>query len=159
MDILMSETCWAHNKWNKITSDIKLVFHSSKICALIWLIAKTILRGTVSKTSKFAAFLLEERRVLPAGIQCNVYCNIFYFSKLVYNLLEFPPTHKLIKLLPININEFPPPTQTHTHTHTPFLYQQFLAGFTTIKLWSKIFVSGKRSKLAGIKIKTNCHFN
>ena len=29
MDILMSETCWAHNKWNKISSDIKLVFHSS----------------------------------------------------------------------------------------------------------------------------------
>ena len=31
MDILMSETCWAHKKWNKITSDIKLVFHSSSI--------------------------------------------------------------------------------------------------------------------------------
>ena len=31
MDILMSETCWAHNKWNKIARDIKLVFHSSKI--------------------------------------------------------------------------------------------------------------------------------
>ena len=30
MDILMSETCWAH-KWNKITSDMKLVFHSSFI--------------------------------------------------------------------------------------------------------------------------------
>ena len=29
MDILMSETCWAHNKWSKIVSDIKLVFHSS----------------------------------------------------------------------------------------------------------------------------------
>ena len=29
MDIFMSETCWAHNNWNKITSDIKLVFHSS----------------------------------------------------------------------------------------------------------------------------------
>ena len=29
MDILMSETCWAHNKWNKIASDIKLTFHSS----------------------------------------------------------------------------------------------------------------------------------
>ena len=29
MDILMSETCWAKNKWNKIASDIKLVFHSS----------------------------------------------------------------------------------------------------------------------------------
>ena len=31
MDILMSETCWARNKWNKIASDIKLVFHSSTI--------------------------------------------------------------------------------------------------------------------------------
>ena len=29
MDILMSETCWAHKKWNKKASDIKLVFHSS----------------------------------------------------------------------------------------------------------------------------------
>jgi len=31
MDLLMSETCWAHKKWNKITSDIKLVFYSSTI--------------------------------------------------------------------------------------------------------------------------------
>ena len=31
MDILMSETCWAHKKSNKIASDIKLVFHSSNI--------------------------------------------------------------------------------------------------------------------------------
>ena len=30
MDILMSETCWAP-KWNKIASDIKLVFHSSTL--------------------------------------------------------------------------------------------------------------------------------
>ena len=29
MDILMSETCWVHKKWNKISSDIKLVFYSS----------------------------------------------------------------------------------------------------------------------------------
>jgi len=29
MDILMSETCWAHKKWNKIASDIKLVFYST----------------------------------------------------------------------------------------------------------------------------------
>jgi len=26
MDILMSETCWAHKKWNRLASDIKLVF-------------------------------------------------------------------------------------------------------------------------------------
>ena len=31
MDILMSETCWAHKKWHKIASDIKLVFRSSTI--------------------------------------------------------------------------------------------------------------------------------
>ena len=29
MDILMSETCWAHKKWNKTANDIKLVFYSS----------------------------------------------------------------------------------------------------------------------------------
>ena len=31
VDILMSETCWAHKKWNKIASDIKLVFYSSTV--------------------------------------------------------------------------------------------------------------------------------
>ena len=31
MDILMSETCLADKKWNKIASDIKLVFYSSTI--------------------------------------------------------------------------------------------------------------------------------
>ena len=31
MDILMSETCWALKKWNKIASVIKLVFYSSAI--------------------------------------------------------------------------------------------------------------------------------
>jgi len=29
MDVLMSETCWVHKKWNKIASDNKLVFYSS----------------------------------------------------------------------------------------------------------------------------------
>jgi len=29
--ILMSETCWTHKKWNKIASDIKLVFSTSTI--------------------------------------------------------------------------------------------------------------------------------
>jgi len=31
MDILMSKTCSAHKKWNKIASDIKLGFYSSTI--------------------------------------------------------------------------------------------------------------------------------
>ena len=28
---LMSETCWVHQKWNKIASDTKLVFYSSAV--------------------------------------------------------------------------------------------------------------------------------
>ena len=35
MHILMSETCWAHKKWNKIASDTKLVFHSSTITMML----------------------------------------------------------------------------------------------------------------------------
>ena len=31
MDMLKSETYWAHKKWNKMASDIKLVFYSSTI--------------------------------------------------------------------------------------------------------------------------------
>ena len=34
MDVLMSETCWAHKKQNKISSDMKLVFYSSVICSI-----------------------------------------------------------------------------------------------------------------------------
>jgi len=29
MDILKSEACWAHKQWNKLSSDVKLVFYSS----------------------------------------------------------------------------------------------------------------------------------
>ena len=38
MDIVMSETCWAQKKLNKIASDIKLVFRSSTIfsCFCLW---------------------------------------------------------------------------------------------------------------------------
>jgi hypothetical protein len=35
VDILMFETCWAHKKWNKIASDIKLVFHSSSSVLIV----------------------------------------------------------------------------------------------------------------------------
>jgi len=35
MDILMSETCWVHKKWNKIASDIKFVFYSSTCTKLL----------------------------------------------------------------------------------------------------------------------------
>jgi len=37
MDTLMSESCWARKKWNKIASDIKLVFYSSTISSCVCL--------------------------------------------------------------------------------------------------------------------------
>ena len=49
MDILMSETCWAHKKWKKIASDIKLVFHSATI---------TMMRGPINIRS-ITIFYLE----------------------------------------------------------------------------------------------------
>jgi len=50
MDLLMSETCWVHKKWNKIASDIKLVFYSST-GSLIYLahIVGHFLRATLSQ--------------------------------------------------------------------------------------------------------------
>ena len=45
MDILMSETCWAHNEWNKIASDIKLVFHLSTKAEWCWALCLTLSTG------------------------------------------------------------------------------------------------------------------
>ena len=41
MDTLMSETCWAHKKWNETASYIKLVFHSSN-CETLYLVGCTL---------------------------------------------------------------------------------------------------------------------
>jgi len=72
MDILMSETCWAHMKWNKIASDIKLVFYSSTIDwwylkdvgvtgrDTIWEI--THQRTTVCLSEHLFIFLFQDRR-------------------------------------------------------------------------------------------------
>ena len=50
MDILMFEICWAHKKWNKIASDIKLVFYSSTI---------TMMHGPINVRFKYTlSFML-----------------------------------------------------------------------------------------------------
>ena len=48
MDTLMSETCWLHKKWNKITSDIKLVFYSSTVTMMHGPINIRCLRSVLS---------------------------------------------------------------------------------------------------------------
>jgi len=59
MDILMSETCWAHKKWNKIASDIKLVFYSSTI-KMMQVQLKTVrsLKGAYQIRTLLSPFLL-----------------------------------------------------------------------------------------------------
>ena len=55
MDILMSETCWAHKKWNKIASDIKWVFYFSTIHYTTMLLLSTaviILANLIWKKNK-----------------------------------------------------------------------------------------------------------
>jgi len=52
IDIINSETCWAHKKWNKIASDIKLVFYSSTITApFSWNMCCKYIRSSASKIS------------------------------------------------------------------------------------------------------------
>ena len=58
MDILMSETCWAHNKWNKIASDIKLVFHSSTDELLLYY-------------AMYVRHSISSREAAAAGIKCR----------------------------------------------------------------------------------------
>jgi len=45
MDILLSKTCWAHRKWNKIPSD-KLVFYSSTI---------TMMHGPININTRYSS--------------------------------------------------------------------------------------------------------
>ena len=51
MDILMSEICWANKKWNKIASDIKMVFHSSTIAKSVASSLKSLCTVTFFRSS------------------------------------------------------------------------------------------------------------
>ena len=65
MDILMSETCWAHKKWNKIASDIKLVFHSSTIAMMHGPIniKKSVYLKGINYKHKFSRRLRRNKRI------------------------------------------------------------------------------------------------
>ena len=54
MDILMSETCWTHKKWNKIASDIKLFFYSSK-CVVLQVLQMAMHKWDLQRTFKINA--------------------------------------------------------------------------------------------------------
>ena len=65
MDILMSEKCWALKKWNKIASDIKLVFYSSTI---------TMMHGPINIKSSY--FILK----FKLFVQCKSCCQFLRIS-------------------------------------------------------------------------------
>ena len=94
MDILMSETCWAHKKWNKIASDIKLVFHSSTISArscnictyYIMLHSRTWLgKLIVSHLENYCAFYGTQRLI----IMFTVCTNCLSWARLI----QFTPSY------------------------------------------------------------------
>ena len=70
MDILMPETCWAHKKWNKIASDIKLVFYSSTI---------TMMHGPVNIRYKQIK-LCWQSRIMAVTSQYTKQCEKFLFD-------------------------------------------------------------------------------
>ena len=79
MDILMSKTCWAHKKWNKIASDIKLVFYSSTI---------TMMHGPIN--IRFTSWIycnLGLSVLFPNSYSCKVFSSFCGTS--LYDLLWF----------------------------------------------------------------------
>ena len=78
MDILMSETCWRHNKWNKIASDIKLVFHSSTIEVDNYPI-ETSLKYTLQVLNK--SYLLHDNPFLGNNINSQLDATIIILLK------------------------------------------------------------------------------
>ena len=80
MDILTSETCWAHKKWNKISSEIKLVFHSSTclMCSQMFVIIVRVLQCR----NKSNAVLLSPRTVPwePLDWRSHLLCWRFWYK-------------------------------------------------------------------------------
>jgi len=76
MDILMSEICWAHKKWNKIASDIKLVFYSSSINSWCLLNVSNILCSSSGRLC-ICSF---ERYVFHAGVTIKGFICYLYLG-------------------------------------------------------------------------------
>ena len=102
MDILMSETCWAHKKCNIIAND-KLVFYSSTRCLCVWAFEtyfRTISRYTVSRVTKKeisrdtdAISIQCSSRYTPNNTTLNLCCWGLTVRFLVWWILE---THQML---------------------------------------------------------------
>jgi len=89
MDILMSETCWAHKKWNKIVSDIKLAFYSSTI---------TMMHGPINIRFSYVNVY---HTILSRSISCLM---PLYFTPFRLNASSKPnPFIRLLFFLRLNV--------------------------------------------------------
>jgi len=70
MVILMSKTCWAHKKWNKIASDIKLVFNSSKLYMFQTVPLSVIRSFSLYTQQRYMSYRYADS--LQAGSGCSV---------------------------------------------------------------------------------------
>jgi len=86
MDILMSEICWAHKKWNKIESGIELVFYSSKW--ILWFSYKHLMTKNETCLKSHVYNLLRSLILVPRS----------YFYHTCWDIHQFPQT----KRMPIN---------------------------------------------------------
>ena len=96
MDILMSETCWAHKTWNNIASDIKLVFYSSTIIKKIISFLYLLVVEKKSHRHIYVAFLNIIIISADSIVRCKVPGN---FIKLISNTLHFGWAHLFISSL------------------------------------------------------------
>jgi len=77
MYVLMSETCWAHKKWNNITSDINFVFYSSTI---------TMMHGPINIKINFVPLInlfssISIFKVFEETLQSVLQCQIMFEPK------------------------------------------------------------------------------
>jgi hypothetical protein len=68
----MSETCWAHKKWNKIASDIKLVFHSSTITMMHGPINIKVKTDRIIRTWAIVTFQQKLNQILSSALKHHV---------------------------------------------------------------------------------------
>ena len=93
MDILMSETCWVHKKWNKTASDINLLFYFSTITMMhgpINIKCEQRLNPTVIYTNDFyATVTCSNKSNSSFSDTCNNFYSfvVFFCDKTVFYFL------------------------------------------------------------------------
>ena len=97
MDILMSETCWAHKKWNKIASDSKLVFYSSVCFNVILLYIPRSSRWSIPlRVSKWNSFYFSS---LASLVHNSLISSSSFSFSLAAGLLSFTKSDSFAKLI------------------------------------------------------------